>query len=268
MNQSSKSRAAGFGIPLTCIIVTYNESARLKKCLESISFCDQIVHIDLGSTDGSTDISRQYGARIFYHPRVRAVECVLSFAFSKALNDWILIMDPDEVFNPILLKSIYAIISGAPDVGMISLPFQYYFMGKKIRTTVWGGIKHIPRVCHRDRVLTTGKIHQGLKLADNFRAEKADAEGLHPVRHYWIDSCGQFLYKHMRYIREEGRIRFLNGERFRFTPCIRDTKNAFIQNFVDLNGRNGGWQGFFLSGMYAWYVFMCHISLLAYQIYR
>ena len=85
-------------IKFTGIVVTYNEENHLKECLTSLMFCDQLIVVDLGSTDRSIEISKQCGAEIKHEKLVPIVEQIKERVVGFSRNDWIIFIDPDEVF--------------------------------------------------------------------------------------------------------------------------------------------------------------------------
>ena len=52
-------------MPFSVVILTLNEERNLPGCLQSVAFCDDIVVLDSGSTDGTDAIAREAGARVF-----------------------------------------------------------------------------------------------------------------------------------------------------------------------------------------------------------
>ncbi len=53
---------------VSCLILTYNEAINIGRCLEALSFCDDILVLDSGSTDDTVEIARTCGARILTRP--------------------------------------------------------------------------------------------------------------------------------------------------------------------------------------------------------
>ena len=49
---------------LSVILITKNEEANLKDCLESISFANEIIVVDSQSTDQTLNIAKSYGAKV------------------------------------------------------------------------------------------------------------------------------------------------------------------------------------------------------------
>jgi (heptosyl)LPS beta-1,4-glucosyltransferase len=52
-------------LSISAIIITKNEEASIGKCLESISWVDEIIVVDSGSTDNTVKISKSYGAKVY-----------------------------------------------------------------------------------------------------------------------------------------------------------------------------------------------------------
>ena len=53
--------------PLSVILITKNEAANIRACLESVAWADEIIVVDSGSTDDTVAIARQMGARVYEH---------------------------------------------------------------------------------------------------------------------------------------------------------------------------------------------------------
>lgn len=80
---------------LSACIITLNEADRIDACLDSLSFCDEIVLVDSGSTDDTRERAAAKGARVL----VRAFDGYRSqkdFAVNAAAHDWVLCLDADE----------------------------------------------------------------------------------------------------------------------------------------------------------------------------
>jgi len=76
-------------------IVTLNESRTIRKTLESISWADEIVVVDSGSTDGTQDIVKSTQAKLL-HQTWMGYAKQKQFAIDQLTTDWILVLDGDE----------------------------------------------------------------------------------------------------------------------------------------------------------------------------
>lgn len=253
-------------IPFTAVVVTYNEADLLRRCLESLTFCEQLLVVDLGSDDDSAGIARDCGAEVVPHAWVPVVEHVWPDVVPLARNAWIIRMDPDEVFPVDLVDDLIATIDRSPSLAAVSLPYQYYFRGTPLMTTPWGGVNHILKVFHKDRVQLAPRIHHGIAANAGCRTERLQADPKHAVQHDWGQSVRHLVEKHRRYVKQEGRLRYQNGERFSWPNWVRQTKYALEYSLFRRNGIRGGWHGVLLSAFYTWYVSTSLLSLRRFQM--
>lgn len=252
----------------TAVVVVYNEQRRLRDCLESLQFCKRILVFDLGSTDGSQLIAEELGAVVLQHERVPIVEFVLPTAVMLAPSEWIIRADPDEVFSPALSSQIDRVIDEIPNLGLIHLPHQYYFLGKPLFSTVWGGIMYSPKVFHKERVDISQHVHQAFSLRKSYVStciEGTLETPVNTIRHYWIDSYSQLIEKHRRYIRLEGQTRHARGEVFSWRRMVVETTHALLFSLIKKRGYNQGFVGAFLSIFWAWYTAKSLLSLRQYE---
>lgn len=91
---------------ITALIITYNEMGYIERCIESVSFADEIIVVDSYSTDGTYQF-------LLNHPKVKVIQnpfvnytAQKSYALQQATNDWILFLDADEVVSETLRKEI------------------------------------------------------------------------------------------------------------------------------------------------------------------
>ncbi|MFV2082075.1 MAG: glycosyltransferase, partial [bacterium] len=252
-------------IRFTGIVATLNEDRRLDECLASLSFCDQLIQVDMGSEDRSVEVGRKFGVELVRHERVAVVEELRSEIVGRAKYDWIIFLDPDEVFPVLLLDEIIEVISSEKTIGSIMIPWKFYFKGQRLDCTVWGGNKHKQAINHRDRVTFTPNVHRGFELKEGYRHVYLEPEEDLFIRHYWIDSYGELFTKHSRYIKREGESRYNIGERFNWSLWIKETVKALKLNLIDYGGAKGGLRGVFLSTFYACYIARSLLSLRRYQ---
>lgn len=252
-------------IRFSAVVVTFNEEKYLRDCLRSLSFCDELLVVDLGSTDASVRIAEEAGAKVLRHERVLVVEKVREYAMRLARNDWVVFLDPDEVMPPLLSEKIVEAAS-APGTAVIRVPWQFYFKGKPLTCCIWGAKSTTkPIFIHRDRTSLKPLVHSGYQPLPGYEVVEIPRSGDNFIRHYWMISYGQLFEKHLRYIRHEGESRYGSGQRFSWLSMLWDSGQAVKTNLIDYRGLFGGLTGIFLSFFYGWYVFMGWLSLRSYQ---
>ena len=96
-----------------CMIVK-DEAAHLPAALLSIKpLADDLVVVDTGSSDRTCDIARVFGARLFSFPWTGSFSEARNFSLSKALGQWILVLDADEVLAQADLPPLRALLEGS-----------------------------------------------------------------------------------------------------------------------------------------------------------
>lgn len=91
--------------PLSATLITLNAASQLAATLTSLSFCDEIVVVDSGSSDDTLAIARAHGARVIQQPWL-GFGPQKQFAVTSAQHDWVLCVDADEVVSAALRASI------------------------------------------------------------------------------------------------------------------------------------------------------------------
>lgn len=123
-------------LPISIIILAYNEEANLEKCLKSVSeWASEIIVVDSYSTDKTLEIAEKFGCVIASHPfKNQAEQFNWALDNLKIKSEWIFRLDADEEITPELWKELENII---PNVNEETAGFyikrKMYFMGRWIR---------------------------------------------------------------------------------------------------------------------------------------
>ena len=115
---------------ITVLVVTYNAEKYIHGCLESVKWADEIVIVDMFSSDNTVKIARQYTDRIFQdksNPGERH-----NIGIAKATSDWILIVFATERIPDDLRKEILQVTSLDNGYTGYYIPRLDYFWGKSI----------------------------------------------------------------------------------------------------------------------------------------
>jgi len=78
-------------------MIVKNEERYLRECLESVKgVVDEIILVDTGSTDGTLQIAREYGPKIFYFEWINDFSAARNYSLKQCTGNWILYLDADE----------------------------------------------------------------------------------------------------------------------------------------------------------------------------
>ncbi|MCB9357027.1 MAG: glycosyltransferase family 2 protein [Calditrichaeota bacterium] len=123
-------------LPVSFVVVTLNEEENLERCLRAVDFCSQVVVVDSGSTDGTLDVAKSYGADIFHRDWTGYAD-QKNFAAEKVTQPWILCVDADEVVTPELRKSILHAFALDPRCDAFEINRHGVYAGRLINHSGW-----------------------------------------------------------------------------------------------------------------------------------
>ncbi|HET6515298.1 MAG TPA: glycosyltransferase family 2 protein [Thermodesulfovibrionales bacterium] len=143
--------------PLSVALITKNEEARLPECLKSVSFAEEIVLVDSGSTDRTVEIAETHGCRVFledwkgYGPQKNS-------AVEKCSHDWVLLLDADERIPAETRNKILKTLK-KPDADAYRLKRKNYLHGRWLRHSGYWPDRHI-RLVNRRRGSFQSVVHE------------------------------------------------------------------------------------------------------------
>ncbi|MEM7063168.1 MAG: glycosyltransferase family 2 protein [Cyanobacteria bacterium P01_B01_bin.77] len=121
---------------ISVIVLTKNEEPNLAICLDSLKILDADVYIvDSGSTDGTLDIAKQYGCKIFENPwKNYATQLNWALSALPINTPWTMRLDADERLTPELVTELQQLLPNSPDsIGGYQVKRRVFFMGRWIR---------------------------------------------------------------------------------------------------------------------------------------
>ncbi|MBI4157482.1 glycosyltransferase family 2 protein, partial [Candidatus Woesebacteria bacterium] len=122
---------------VSVVINTLNEEENLPTAIASVrDFADEMIVVDMESSDGTVSLAKKLGAKVYSHQKVGYVEPARNFALSKAKGDWIFILDADEVLPKTLQKKLLAIIQTSKN-DYFRIPRKNFIFGKWIKHSRW-----------------------------------------------------------------------------------------------------------------------------------
>ena len=147
---------------ISAIIITKNEEANIRACLESLSWVDEIVVVDSGSTDRTVEICREFTGLVFCHdwPGFGPQK---NRALAYASGDWVLSIDADERVSPELRDEILTVVSSDRHSGY-RIPRLSWYCGRFIRHSGWRP-DHVLRIFRREKGrFTDDLVHERVLL--------------------------------------------------------------------------------------------------------
>lgn len=241
---------------VSVVIHAFNEEAYIEPCLQSVDWADEIVIIDLGSTDGTVEICRRYTDRILTHPRVEVVELARAFGLEKATGDWTLVLDPDERVCGGLGEYLRS-IAGGNNADACILPFETWMFGRRISHSGWAEDEHVR--FFRTRKVTWPAVVHSVPQVDGPVLRVGREHGF--IRHENYVSIAHFIDKLNRYTTQEAARLRAEGRRFHWLKLFYQPTKDFLHRYFMLGGWRSGIVGLILPLMMAFYVQVSYIKL-------
>lgn len=225
---------------LSACLIVQDEQEYLPNALASLSFCDEIVVADGGSTDHTIDIAKAAGAKVIENPWP-GFAAQRNVALDNATGDWVLELDADECVTARLRASIEEFLDAPPPEGvaMAVLPLRHWFLGRLL-----GPSAKYPayrsRLFRRDtyRHDESRGVHEGLEPRERPVALEGDLE------HILAVSLSEALRDAWSYAKlESGHIRRpRNPAAYLKGILLRPAAKVLFRTVVD-EGWRDGWQG-------------------------
>ncbi|MBW7908525.1 MAG: glycosyltransferase family 2 protein [Kiritimatiellae bacterium] len=237
-----------------CVIV-FNEEKKIRRCLESLTWCDEIVVLDSYSTDNTVEICREYTDRIFLHVWLGYVG-QRNKVRTLARYNWILNIDSDEEISPGLRDEILAEFdSGTPQHLGYEFPRQVYYLGKWIHHGEWYPDAKL-RLFHKDFGRSEGEEpHDKVVVNGPIKRLK------NPLWHYTYDDLRDHLDTLDRFSTISARQKFVQDPRARPMDLLTRPPLRFLKGYILKHGFLDGWHGLIIAITSSFGVFMKYAKL-------
>lgn len=214
---------------ITVLIPAKNEVKNIGRCLEALKgWVDEIVLVDSQSSDGTIELAQKCGADVLqFHytggwPKKRQW-ALDSYAFR---NDWILLLDADEIVTPELKEEINGAIQTSQFDGY-GIPLEIVFLGRQLKhggmrfykTSLFrlgkGGFER--RLEEQDQSMADIEIHEHVVVQGKLGYLK------HAIRHENFNTLDRYIIKHNEYSNWEAKV-YLEGDETDIKPSLFGTQ--------------------------------------------
>ncbi|RJR29517.1 glycosyltransferase family 2 protein [Candidatus Microgenomates bacterium] len=246
---------------LSVVVNTRNEEAAIERCLSSVSpYVDEIVVVDMESTDETRQRARKYTNKIFKTKPQGYVEPARNFAISKASGEWILLIDADEVLPESLGLKLRKLVTS--EFSYYRLARKNLIFGKWMKHTGWWPDYQI-RLFDKQCVFWQNEIHS-IPITQG-RGTDLEAEESLAIIHYNYQTVEQFIERLNRYTSEEAKEAVRQNQTFHWTNLIRKPTNEFFARFFSEEGYKDGVHGLALSLLQAFSMLVVELKIWQYE---
>lgn len=215
---------------ITCVLPTRNEAVNLPHVVSSVQWCDEIIVVDMESTDGTPDVARSLGARVLAvreHPDFNMSRKV---GLDAARNEWVLALDADEMVPKSLADALRELAwTGEYDVAL--MPRVNFKFGLQRGGSLWPDYQR--RLYRKDAVDFVSAIHQYLKIKSE-RVKWLPVDDQFALHHFNYSPLGQQIDKLNKYTSTDAT----------YAPygCAAAPRWVPLRTFLSLHLKHKGWK--------------------------
>jgi (heptosyl)LPS beta-1,4-glucosyltransferase len=233
---------------ISVVINTLNEEENLPRALSSVEkIADEIVVVDMKSTDRTRAIAKEYGAKVYTHERVGYVEPARNFAIDKATYEWILILDADEEIPGSLAAKLIETAKKA-EADYYRIPRKNINFGRWIKNSRWWPDYNI-RFFKKGTVSWNEVIHS-VPMTQGTGAELPDDEK-YAIIHYNYQTISKYVSRMNRYTDIQAALLIEKEYKFVWQDVIRKPLSEFLSRYFAGEGYKDGLHGLALAMLQA-----------------
>jgi glycosyltransferase involved in cell wall biosynthesis len=208
---------------VSIVVPVKNEAENLRRCLPALDWADEVFVVDSQSTDDTARVAAEHGATVvqFHFNGTYPKKKNWALEALPFRNEWVLIVDADEVVVPELADEI-ARRTGSDEADGFYLNMKYYFLGRRIRHCGYAECWNLRLFKHRLGRYEKMPVAPGVQTGDNEAHEHVELDGrvlklAHELDHYAYPTISAWVEKHNRYASWEAEM----YERFLREPVPR-----------------------------------------------
>jgi len=158
--------------PVSAVMITLNSARLLRRVLDALHWCDEVVVVDSGSTDATVAIAEARGCRVLHRP-FDGFGNQKAFAVNAARNEWVLVVDADEVVTDELRDEIGRRVAEA-EAGLrqqiptafrgFEVPISLIFLGRLMRHGREYKMPHLRLFNRRFGNYNSARVHEDVIL--------------------------------------------------------------------------------------------------------
>jgi glycosyltransferase involved in cell wall biosynthesis len=241
---------------LSVITLTLNESGNIRDCLSSVSWADEFIVVDSGSTDETVPLAEGMGAKVLRVPWKGYGEAK-NEALRAATGDWVLWLDADERVSEELSGEIRTILKESNDEGPAgyTVARRAYFLGRWIRHCGWYPARVVRLFRKELGKFSSHRVHEGLEIT----GEVGDL--CYDIVHLTDPNLNHYFAKFNRYTTLAAEEMKESGKDAGLTDLVVRPWFTFVKMYVLKRGFLDGMEGFILCRASAAYVFAKYAKL-------
>lgn len=179
---------------LSVALIVKNEEENLAKCLDTVTWADEIVVLDAGSEDSTIEIAKRFTDKVYVNDNWQGYGIQRQRLQKFVSCDWVLMLDADERLTAELINEIKDVLKQDNRDLVYALPRLSWCFGKFIRHSGWYP-DFVTRLYPKDKAQYSEQlVHEKLQYSKDMKSVKLKGDLLHytyrDLEHYLVKSAG------------------------------------------------------------------------------
>jgi glycosyltransferase involved in cell wall biosynthesis len=235
------SNAERSGPGISAIIIVRDNERMIARCIESVRWADEIIVVDSGSSDRTSEICRSLGVQFHVTADWPGHGPQKNRALDRATCDWVLSLDSDEWITPALRAEIVRAVAEPHARNGYEMPRRSSFCGRAMHHSGWWP-DYVLRLFRRAHGrFTDDVIHERLVVAGTVGRLRE------PIMHEAIIDLDQMVAKMNAYSTSSAQMRLSRGGRAGLATAVLHGAWTFFRTYVLRAGFLDGREGFMLA---------------------
>lgn len=239
---------------LSVIIIALNEAANIEACLKSVSFADELIVLDGGSSDATVEMAQRCGAQVHVVADWQGFGVQKNRALALAHMPWVLSLDADERVSTELAAQIQQAVA-QDGADCFEIPRLTQFCGQWIRHCGWTP-DYVLRLFRRERARFSDDLVHERVLVGGPVARLSS-----PLWHFSYPTPTHYWRKLEQYSQAWAQQRFVRGQNTSMLRAALAGVVAFLRSYVFRLGFLDGAMGFAVCAMQAQAAFGKYFAL-------
>ena len=243
---------------ISAFVICQDEERNIRRCLESLKWCDEIIVIDSGSTDETLSICREYTQKVIKRPWSGHID-QKAFGLDQCSSEWVLNIDADEEVSAELCSEILNVLAEdthtPPVINGYYLQRVVFYLNRWWRKGGWHPERRMRFM--RRKFASWGGEDPHEKASVTGKTSRLRGE----LYHYTYSDMSDHVRSLNTFSSISAHSMFERGERSSFMKVMFNPLARFLKFYFLRRGYREGFAGFLVANLESYYVFLKYAKL-------
>lgn len=234
--------------PISGCVICFQEQDRIADCVRSLAFCDEVIVVDSGSTDGTARIAAELGARVVTNAPFPGHRQQKQFAVEAARHDWVFCLDADERATPALQQRVRSLATTGLTGVAYEMPRRNWYLGRIVRAGLFWPDRKVRLFDRRAARWGGTNPHDRVEVPVGAPVTRLEE----PIEHLSYKDFRHHVRTIDSFTAIAARALAADGRRTNPFDLLFRPPAVFVKSLLLKRGFLDGWRGVVIAAMAAW----------------